>query len=78
MLFRSLSLRRRIKSVLPEGAAQLRYLELGLICFLIAGIWGSYSKLTFLYLHIALIWSLAAACEREVAEARRIVLQPGR
>ena len=75
---KSLSLRRRIKSVLPEGAAQLRYLELGLICFLIAGIWGSYSKLTFLYLHIALIWSLAAACEREVAEARRIVLQPGR
>lgn len=74
---KSASVRRRIRHALPAGAMQLRFLELGLICFLIAGIWGSYSKLTFLYIHIALIWAVAATCEREVAEARGLVLQPG-
>jgi hypothetical protein len=44
---------------------------------MIAAIWGSYSKLTFFYVHIALIWSLATTAEREAAEARRIVLRPG-
>jgi hypothetical protein len=72
-----MAVRRRVRKVYREGALQLRYLELGLICFLVAGIWGSYSKLTFLYLHIALIWALATVCEREAAEARRIVLRPG-
>jgi O-antigen ligase len=76
-LARSMAVRRRVRKVYREGALQLRYLELGLICFLVAGIWGSYSKLTFLYLHIALIWALATVCEREAAEARRIVLRPG-
>lgn len=74
---KSASVRRRIRYTLPAGAMQLRFLELGLICFLIAGIWGSYSKLTFLYVHVALIWALAATCEREAAEARAIVLRPG-
>lgn len=70
------SVRRRVRAVTPDGAMQLRFLELGLICFLVAGIWGSYSKLTFLYVHLALIWALAAACEREAAEVRRMVLIP--
>ncbi len=72
------AVRRRVRRVTPDGAMQLRFLELGLICFLLAGIFGSYSKLTFLYVHLALIWALAAACEREAAEARRMVLMPGR
>jgi O-antigen ligase len=76
-LWRSMGVRRRVRSIYREGALQLRFLELGLICFLVAGIWGSYSKLTFLYMHIALIWALATVCEREAAEARRIVLRPG-
>ncbi len=66
--------RRRVRYVYREGALQLRFLELGLLCFLVAGIWGSYSKLTFLYIHIALIWAVATVCEREAAEARRLVL----
>ena len=76
-LWRSMGVRRRVRNIYREGALQLRFLELGLICFLVAGIWGSYSKLTFLYVHIALIWALATVCEREAAEARRIVLRPG-
>jgi uncharacterized membrane protein len=76
-LMHSRSVRRRIRRVLPEASTQLRFLELGLLCFMIAAIWGSYSKLTFFYVHIALIWSLATTAEREAAEARRIVLRPG-
>ncbi len=72
----SWSVRRRVRSITPDGAMQLRFLELGLVCFLIAGIFGSYSKLTFLYVHLALIWALAAACKREATEARRMVLIP--
>lgn len=76
-LVHSRSVRRRLRRTLPEASTQLRFLELGLLCFMIAAIWGSYSKLTFFYVHIALIWSVATAAEREAAEARRIVLRPG-
>ncbi len=62
---RSRRVRKRCSVVLPSAAQQLRYLEIGLIAFLVAGIWGSYGKLAFLYVHIALIWALAAAIEAE-------------
>ena len=47
--------RRRSRSTHPQLALQLGYLELGLVAFLIAGIWGSYGLLVFLYLHLILI-----------------------
>lgn len=75
-LARSRHVRLKLQTFVPHGALQLRFLELGLIAFLIAGIWGSYSKLAFLYVHLALMWALSAACEREAAEARRMVLVP--
>jgi O-antigen ligase len=62
---RSRRVRKRCAPVLPGAAQQLRYLEIGLIAFLVAGIWGSYGKLAFLYVHIALIWAMAAAIEAE-------------
>ena len=71
-LARYRALRKRIRKVLPDGGMQLRFLELGLLCCLIAGIWGSYSKLAYLYVHLALIWSVVAVCEREYAEAQRL------
>lgn len=69
---RAESVRRRAAPITPAGAVQLRFVEWGLIAFLIAAIWGSYSKLSFLYVHLALIWALADACDTEVAEARRL------
>lgn len=69
-LARSRRVRRRIRDAFPDAAQQLRYLEIGLFCFLLAGVWGSYGKLAFLYVHIALIWALAAACEAEYRRAR--------
>ena len=68
---RSRKVRRRCRSILPNATQQLRYLEIGLIAFLIAGIWGSYGKLAFLYVHIALIWAMAAAVEAEWTRARQ-------
>ena len=48
--------RRRLVRLQPVDALQIRLLLLGLAGFLIAGVFGSYGKLTFLYLHLVLIW----------------------
>jgi O-antigen ligase len=63
--------RRAVAATDPAAAQQLWYLELGLIGFLVAGVFGSYAKLTVLYLHIGLIWSLAGVHLRAVQAARR-------
>lgn len=75
-IWKSVTVRHRIRGALPWGTMQLRFLELGLIAFLVAGIWGSYSKLTFLYVHIALIWALATTAEREFNQARLQLIEP--
>ena len=51
--------RRHCRRAQPRLALQLKYLELGLLAFLVAGVWGSFGKLSFLYLHLALLWSVA-------------------
>lgn len=75
-VLRSRRVRKRVRDTLPNGAEQLRYLELGLICFLAAGMFGSYGRLSFLYVHLALIWALAAACEDEDYRARLLAMAP--
>ena len=75
-IMRSRRVRRRVRDTLPNGAEQLRYLELGLICFCAAGVFGSYGRLSFLYVHLALIWALAAACEDEDNRARLLAMAP--
>lgn len=54
--------RRAYASDRPKATTQLLYLELGLFAFLVAGVFGSFAKLSFLYLHIALIWACAQQC----------------
>lgn len=51
--------RRRIKATDPVSAQQIRLLLLGLGAFLVAGLFASYSALTFLYIHLVLIWVVA-------------------
>jgi len=53
----------------PHVALQLRYLELGLLAFLIAGVFGSYAKLSFLYLHLMLVWAVAQNATRALQSA---------
>lgn len=66
-------IRRRHATALPKTALQLYYLELGLIAFMTSGIFGSYSRLSFLYLHLLLMWVFAEVMERE---ARQVEAQP--
>jgi len=51
--------RRLCVRVQPGLALQLRYLELGLLAFLVAGVFGSFAKLWFLYVHLVLLWAVA-------------------
>jgi O-antigen ligase len=49
--------RRRAGRVFPAEAEMVRWLQYGLVGYLIAGVFGSYSKLTFPYIFLALLWS---------------------
>lgn len=75
-LGRSRKTRRQIRLTLPHRARQLQLLEIGLVAFMIAGIWGSYSKLAFLYLHLALLWGMATAYLNGYQRLRRANSQP--
>ena len=48
-------------------ATQLLALELGLLGFMVAGIFGSFAKLSFLYIQLALMWATAEVTRRELA-----------
>jgi probable O-glycosylation ligase (exosortase A-associated) len=63
--------RRLSRRTLPRSSAQLFYLEVGLLAFLVAGIFGSFYHLSFLYIHIALLWVMTVIVEQELATARR-------
>ena len=58
--------RRRAKGT--PRATQLLALELGLLGFLVAGIFGSFGKLSFLYVQLSLIWAATDLTKRELAE----------
>lgn len=66
-------IRRRCRDVIPATAQQLFFLELGLLGYMVAGIFASYSRISFLYLHLALIYATAQACQDDLA-----LLSPGR
>lgn len=59
--------RRRAAAIRPAAARQLFYLELGLLGYLVAGIWGSYGQLVLTYLHVALIHAAAQVLEDELS-----------
>jgi probable O-glycosylation ligase (exosortase A-associated) len=58
----------------PRASMQLLYLEFGLAAFLVAGIFASFAHLSFLYVHVALIWAVGEACRHNLAhQAARTV-----
>jgi O-antigen ligase len=63
-------IRRRCKELMPQSSQQLFFLLLGLVGFMVAGIFGSYTRLSFLYLHLALMYALAQACEADLLRLR--------
>jgi O-antigen ligase len=68
--YKAEGIRRASRARLPRTSTQLLYLELGLVAFLVAGIFGSFAHLSFLYIHVVLIWALAEVCQHEVAVAQ--------
>jgi O-antigen ligase len=65
-------IRRRIRLSHPREAQQLLYLELGIGCFLIAGIFGTYAHLGFLYLYLALLYAMAETSMEQAAVSRPV------
>jgi O-antigen ligase len=70
--------RRACQAVLPRSSTQLQYLEFGLAAFLVAGLFGSFAHLSFLYIHLALIWGLTEACQRDCGALGRPDWRPAR
>lgn len=56
-------------------ARQLFALELGLMAFLMHGIFGSLAKLSFLYIQLAFIWVLTEVTKRELTAASQPILR---
>jgi O-antigen ligase len=65
-LFYAEGARRRCRMLLPRTSQQLFYLQLGLLGFLVAAVFASYSRISFLYLHLALMYCIARACNEDM------------
>lgn len=57
---------------------QLFVLELGLLAFLLHGIFGSLAKLSFLYIQLVFIWVLTDVTRRELAQATPPIVRGNR
>lgn len=68
--YRAERARKLCKAAMRDASLQIWYLEVGLIAYLVAGIFGSFAELAFLYLHLAFIWALADVAVRQVRRAR--------
>jgi len=56
-VFRKLRQAKRVAG--PEDAAFLRILQIGVVAFLVAGVWGSYGAMAFFYVHLAYVYAAA-------------------
>ena len=70
VLFYTDRVRRRCKQALPTASQQLYFLELGLIGFLVAGVFGSFAKLSFMYLTLGLMYVLSHICQADLDRLR--------
>jgi putative inorganic carbon (hco3(-)) transporter len=58
-LLRAMRVEQHARTKAPLEAEQLRILRFGLIAYLIAAIFGSFHRVSFLYLYLAVLWSAA-------------------
>jgi O-antigen ligase len=58
--------RRRARQAGLRSARELLALEAGLLAYLLAGVFGSFARLSHLYVYLALLWSLATLVLREL------------
>lgn len=62
-LLRALRAERALRASFPIEAEQLRILRFGLIAYLIAATFGSFHRVSFLYLYLAVLWSATSLFE---------------
>lgn len=54
-----------LKTWAPAVALQLQFLRIGFVAFLIAATWGSYERMSFMWLYVALLVAFGQAWRRE-------------
>jgi O-antigen ligase len=69
VLLRAMRTESALRARFPMEAEQLRILRFGLIAYLIAAIFGSFHRVSFLYLYLAVLWSAAQLFEQQLAAA---------
>ena len=67
VLYRAAAVRKRLKGTRATTATQLQYLNLALVAYLFAGLFGSFAQLSHLYIYLALITAVTLEGERELA-----------
>lgn len=67
VLQRALRCERQLRPNHPLEAEQLRILRFGLVAYLIAAIFGTFHRVSFLYLYLAVVWSAATLFEELLA-----------
>ena len=68
VLARAEHVRRRVRRTMPGGSQQLVYLEAGLAAYLLAGVFGSFAKLPFLYVHLVLMLAVCSTIMRSATQ----------
>jgi len=64
--------RRQARRLLPKRAAELGYLEIGLIAYLVAGIWASLGMYVFTYLQLTILHVTARLLRSELQQAQSV------
>lgn len=59
VLLRAMRVEQALRLRAPLEAEQLRILRFGLVAYLLAAIFGSFHRVSFLYLYLAVLWSAA-------------------
>jgi O-antigen ligase len=76
-LYGAEKVRRKCRHEMPKAARQLYFVEVALVSFLTAGVFGSYSKLSFLYVYLALIYAMTEVCRDDQRALRQVARTGG-
>lgn len=71
-LLRAMRTEQALRVRFPVEAEQLRILRFGLVAYLIAAIFGSFHRVSFLYLYLAVLWSAAELFAANLASPQPI------
>ncbi len=61
---------KRLRASLPLEAEQLRILRFGLVAYLIAATFGTFHRISFLYMYLAVVWSAARIFDELLSAAQ--------